>query len=183
VDEPELVKELSKDFMRVKTLVENGEEMEFRYRGLTCVDRSPEGAGALLVQGARSASLIESCVEQGADMLLLAPGGGALEFDLEGCGGGLRELALKVMLLASEDSVEMGGRVLVDGAEVGQITPFSTDGSDEVREICLNIDIAPDAQRLRIECALFEGGPEAHLRLLSLEIRSARVLRAEEVVS
>ena len=183
VDEPELVKELSKDFMRVKTLVENGEEMEFRYRGLTCVDRSPEGAGALLVQGARSAALIESCVEQGADMLLLAPGGGALEFDLEGCGGGLRELALKVMLLAAEDSVEMGGRVLVDGAEVGQITPFSTDGSDEIREICLNIDIAPNAQRLRIECALFEGGPEAHLRLVSLEIRAARVRQAEEVAS
>ena len=116
-------------------------------------------------------------------MLLLAPGGGALEFDLEGCGGGQRELALKVMLLAAEDSVEMGGRVLVDGAEVGQITPFSTDGSDEIREICLNIDIAPNAQRLRIECALFEGGPEAHLRLVSLEIRAARVRQAEEVAS
>jgi hypothetical protein len=184
VDEPDLVDELSKDFMRVKTLVENGEEMEFRYRGLTCVDRSPEGAGALLVCGARDSASQESCVEQGADWLLLTPGGGAVEYELNGSGGGRRALALSIALLAVEsDSVEMGGRVLVDGVEVAKIDPFFADSTDEVVEICLDVELPADAERLRVECALFEGGPEAHLRLTSVEVRPARAAQTEEVTS
>jgi len=184
VDEPDLVGSLSKDFMRVKTLEENGEEMEARYRGLSCVDRSPEGAGALLVRGARDTAFQETCDEQGADWLLLRPGGGAVEYELEGCGGGRRELALSVALLAAEEeSVEMGGRVLVDGVEVGTFDPFCASGADEVREVCLEIDLPRDAQRLRIECALSEGGPEAHLRLASIEVRPACAVTAEEVAS
>jgi len=184
VDEPELVENLSKDFMRVKTLVENGEEMEARYRALTCVDKSPVGAGALLVRGARDSVHHETCEEQGADWLLLRPGGGAVEYELTGCGGGRRELVLSVALLAAEEeSVEMGGRVLVDGVEMGTLEPFCAAGADEIREICLEVDLSQDARRLRIECALSEGGPEAHLRLASIEVRPARAVSAEEVAS
>ena len=77
----------------------------------------------------------------------------------------------------------MGGRVLVDGAELAQIEPFFADGSDEIRELCINIDLPVDAERLRIECALSEGGPEAHLRLTSVEVRPGRAKRVEEVAS
>ena len=184
VDEPDLLERLSQDFMRVKTLDENGEETEARYRALTCVDRSPEGAGALLVRGARDTAGQESCVEQGADWLLLTPGGGAVEYELEGAGGGRRELALSVALLAVEsESVEMGGRVVVDGRELAQIEPFFAGDVDEVREVCLDLDLPADAERLRIECALSEGGPEAHLRLASFEVRPGRAATAEEVAS
>jgi glycosyltransferase involved in cell wall biosynthesis len=184
VDEPDLVERLSGDFMRVKTLEENGEEMEARYRALTCVDRSPEGAGALLVRSARDTAAQESCVEQGADWLLLTPGGGAVEYELEGSGGGRRELALSVALLAVEsDSVEMGGRIVVDGEEIAQIEPFFADDADEVREVCLDVDLSADAARLRIECALSEGGPEAHLRLTAFEVRPVRAITSDEVAS
>jgi len=44
VDDPSLLAELSRDWMRVKTLAENAEETEFRYRGLVCSARAAEGA-------------------------------------------------------------------------------------------------------------------------------------------
>jgi hypothetical protein len=184
VDEPELVERLSQDFMRVKTLVENGEEMEARYRGLVCVDRSEEGGGALLVRGARECVACEGALEQGADWLLLRPGGGAAEYELEGCGGGRRELLIRVALLAAEgESVEMGGRVLVDGVEVGVIEPFFAGVADEVREVSLELELPREAQRLRIECALGEGGPEAHLRLAGLKIRRQGAMSTEGCAS
>lgn len=184
VDEPGLVGELSQDFMRVKTLVENGEEMEARYRALTCVDRSAAGAGALLVRGARDTAARENCEEQGADWLLLRPGGGAAEYELDGCGGGRRELVLGVALLATEaDSVEMGGRVLVDGVELAVIEPFFAGEADEVRAVALVLELPREAQVLRVECALADGGAEAHLRLAGVEIRAVRAVQAEEVAS
>jgi glycosyltransferase involved in cell wall biosynthesis len=39
VDEPELLARLSADFPRVKSIEEDAREMEFRYRGLACVQR------------------------------------------------------------------------------------------------------------------------------------------------
>ena len=77
----------------------------------------------------------------------------------------------------------MGGRVLVDGVEVGNLEPFSASSADELREVCLEIDLPQGAERLRIECALSEGGPEAHLRLASIEVRPLRAVTAEEVAS
>ena len=77
----------------------------------------------------------------------------------------------------------MGGRVLVDGVEVGKLEPFCASSADEVREVCLEIDLPRDARRLRIECALSEEGPEAHLRLASIEVRPARSVSVEEVAS
>jgi len=184
VDEPDLIPRLSKDFMRVKTLEENGEETEARYRALTCVDRSSQGAGALLVRGARDAVSQESCVEQGAEWLLLCPGGGAAEYELNSCGGGRRELALSIALLAVEsESVEMGGRVLVDGEEVAKLEPFFAGSVDEVREVSMDVELPQGAERLRIECALSDGGAEAHLRLASIEVRAAQTVVAEEMRS
>ena len=136
------------------------------------------------MRSARDTSFHETCDEQGPDWLLLKPGGGAAEYELGGCGGGRRELALAVALLAAEEeSVEMGGRVLVDGVEVGNLELFCASSADELREVCLEIDLPKDAERLRIECALSEGGPEAYLRLASIEVRPARAASAEEVRS
>ncbi|MFT5050137.1 MAG: glycosyltransferase involved in cell wall biosynthesis/GT2 family glycosyltransferase [Chlamydiales bacterium] len=42
VDEPNLLADLSRDWMRVKTLEENAEETEFRYRGLVCASGAAE---------------------------------------------------------------------------------------------------------------------------------------------
>ena len=142
------------------------------------------GGGTLLVRGARDSASKESCVEQGADWLLLTPGGGAVEYELNGAGGGRRAIALSIALLAVEsDSVQMGGRVLVDGVEVAKIEPFFADSADEVVEVCLDVDLPSEAALLRVECALSEGGPEAHLRLTSVEVRPWRALQTEEVTS
>jgi len=60
VEEPGLLEELGRDLPRVKTIAENAEELEFRYRGLLCRERpgatrdAAPAAPAQVVEGAAS---------------------------------------------------------------------------------------------------------------------------------
>jgi len=103
-------------------------------------------------------------------MLLLRPGGAAVTYDLTGSGGGLRCLEIGVLALGSEPGVEMGGRVLVGGREVGSLPIFRSAGEDVLHRYRLEVELPEGAQRLRIETALSDGGPEAYLRIQHVRV-------------
>ncbi|MAE29248.1 MAG: hypothetical protein CMJ87_09755 [Planctomycetes bacterium] len=182
LDEPSLVEKLSQDFMEIKTIEENGAEMEFRYRSLVSVRRGAlpgapgavDGGRTLFDYGARDAVLREGPVEeQGADMLLLRPGGGALEFELDGQLSGELELRVGIFALAAEANVEHGGRVLVDGIQLATLESVRGGDEDALLWQSLSLVLPAGAQRLRLECAVSDGGPEAHLRLKQLSLLEA----------
>lgn len=103
-------------------------------------------------------------------MLLLRPGGSSVEYDLHGAGGGKRRIEIGVLALGAEPGVEMGGRVLIDGVEVGRLALFRPQGDDTLKRYVIEAQVAEDALRLRIETALEAGGPEAYLRIQHVRV-------------
>lgn len=173
VEQPDLLARLSRSFPAVKTIAEDAAATEFRYRALACIVPRERGPRLLLELGARQTARREGGVEeQGRDLLLLRPGGGAVEYDLSAAGPGRREVVLSLLALGVEPELELGGRVLLDGVEVHRLGPFRARGEDLVRAETLDLELSPRA-RLRVECALSPGGPEAHLRLGGLAVREA----------
>ena len=173
VDEPGLLARLSRDFPPVKTIAQNAAELEFRYRGLCCRVRGPAG-GVLLALAGRDAALREGpVVEQGRDLLLLRPGGSAVEYDLGDLPAGPLEVAVGVLALGAEPGTELAGRLSVDGREVGRIPPFRAQGADELREFTFPLELPAGAARLRIVpgSAPGHGGAEAHLRIARIVVR------------
>jgi glycosyltransferase involved in cell wall biosynthesis len=173
LDEPDLIPRLSRDFPRVKTAQENARELEFRYRALCC--RKREGGARILLDYRGIDALAKlgppsSIVQQGADMLLLRPGGSAVEYDVALARGGRREIALEVRALGGERTVQLGGRVLLDGAELGRIAPFRSSGSDETRTFRFTASLGPSSERLRVEPVL-PGGGECCLRIARVVLR------------
>ncbi|MCP3919703.1 MAG: glycosyltransferase [bacterium] len=165
IREEDLLECLSRNFPPVKTLAENGEEMEFRYRALAAIVREVKPR-VLLERAGNEDTRREGPVDaQGADMLLIRPGGGAVEYDLLGIPGGSVEIAVDVFGLADEPTTEMGGRVLVDGEEVGRLPLWRSEGRDEVRTFTIQAELEAGARRLRVESAIEAGGPEACLRV------------------
>ncbi|MCZ6596283.1 MAG: glycosyltransferase [Planctomycetota bacterium] len=175
LDEPGLLEELSRDLPAVKTIAENAREMEFRYRGLCCLRRDgTERSERILVDVlGNAADRREGPVEeQGVDMLLLRPGGAAVEYDLSSAGPGAREVRIDVQALGDEEEVELGGRVLLDGELLGVIDRFVALEGDERRSFRFSALFAPNRPlRLRVESAGAEHGPEAHLRLCRIVVR------------
>ncbi|MDP6409019.1 MAG: glycosyltransferase [Planctomycetota bacterium] len=164
LDEPDLAEELSQDFMVIKTIAQNAAETEFRYRGLACRVREP-GPRTLLELRAAEACEREGPVEaQGTDLLLLRPGG-AVEYDLNGVGGGAGTLTVEVLALGSEPELQLGGRVLLDGREIGSLGPVRPGGSDTLSEEELALELPTGARRLRLEAPA-----GSHLRLRSLRL-------------
>ena len=175
--EPELAAELSRDFMPIKTIEQNGEETEFRYRALCCIDRDTKSRGPRRFcdfSGIHALERHGPVEPQGADMLLLRPGGSAVEYDLSGAGGGKRRVEIGVLALGAEPGIEMGGRVLIDGVEAGRLEPFRSHGDDVLKRYVLEPEIAEDALRLRIETALEAGGPEAYLRIQHVRVEEVQ---------
>lgn len=169
VDEPDLVLRLSRDFPPIKTIAEDAAAMEFRYRGL--VARRRARRGRTLLDAPAAAGRRTGPVEpQGADLLLLRPGGAALEFDVPGAGSGRVSVAVEVLALGGERGVELGGRVLLGGAELGVIAPFRAGERDELRTFAF-AGRPHQGDRLRIESALGAGGPEAFLRVKRVTVR------------
>ncbi|MCC6407220.1 MAG: glycosyltransferase [Planctomycetes bacterium] len=171
VDEPGLVAELSKSFPRVKTIEENARETEFRYRSL-CTRVRESKPRLLLEKKAIETSARSGPVEQqGADMLLLRPGGAAIEFDVSLVGAGKREFELELFLLGGEARVQLGGRLLLDGHELGRIAPFGTKGKDETVVVRFERELASPPRVLRIESRPGEREREVFLRVRRLAVR------------
>lgn len=183
VDEPELIESLSKDWMEIKTIGENALETEFRYRSLVCRARVRKPAVVFDAVGTEAVRREGPVDQQGADMLLLRPGGAAVEFDMLGLEPGEYELFLDVFALGNEPRVEQGGFVTLDGQLVGCLEPFCADGEDQTRRVVFSFELPEfsDAEHpcvLRIASAVApegEGGvraPEVFLRLQRVIVKS-----------
>jgi glycosyltransferase involved in cell wall biosynthesis len=148
--EPGLIEELSGDFLPVKTIEENAREMEYRYRGLCCRVREAHARVLLEYRGIDASAREGAVSEQGVDMLLLQ-GRGAAEYDIELAGSGEREIAVEIFALGPERRVELRGRALVDGQELGRIESFRSSGADESRTARFVTRFGTQARRLRLE--------------------------------
>ena len=179
LDEPDLLERLSKDFPEVKTIADNARETEYRYRALCC-QRRAAAPGVLLQLSVQDALRREGPVEeQAGDMLLLRPGGAAVEYELqalEPIAGEAEpvELAVGVYALAEEPLTEHGGRVLIDGAEVGRIPLFRAGGDDQLHEFTFPLQPSTRSRRLRLVTSIEQDGPEASLRVARVVVRARR---------
>ena len=175
VDEPDLVAQLSTDWMPIKSIEDNAKETEYRYRGLVARRRVKK---AQLVFDARASEATRKrgpVERQGADYLLLRPGGAEVDFDVAGLEPGDYRLQLGVFALGAEPAVEHGGHVTLGKALVGELPLFAAKGADETRRYDLTFHIArtaKSARRLTISSAIPPGGPEAYLRLARVLIKS-----------
>ncbi len=169
VEEPGLIEELSREFSPIKTIAQNAAETEFRYRALCSIER--ERGGARLDLAGHETVRREGPVElQGADLLLLRPGGAAVEYDLESMPAGPTSLTIEILALGAEPATEQGGRVLVAGVEVGRIPLFHAEGADELRPFEFEFDL-PARARVRIETRIDDTDSEATLRVASIRAR------------
>ena len=139
--EPGLLKELSLDWMRVKSSAENAAEIEFRYRGLVARVRERERV-RLLAGAANLQYRSEGAVErQGKDLLLLRPGSwGRFPLsrpDVPGAAGNepFRLLVtLRLFSLGGERGVRLGGNIGLAGGENSPIQVVNTTESDTTTE-------------------------------------------------
>lgn len=173
VDEPDLLERLSRDWMTIKTIAENAAETEFRYRGLCAQVRERDDVVLLDCAGAETEARAGAAEVQGADLLLLRPGGSAAEYALPS-GDGELEVRVDVFALGGESAVELGGRVLLDGVALGPLEPFTAGDSDETRTFRVRAPApngTPRAGRLRVESSL-DDGRELHLRIARVVVRA-----------
>lgn len=172
VDEPDLVERLSRDFIPIKTIAEDAAAMEFRYRGLVCAKpNAPPRTGPLAVHRGIDAEKREGAVDaQGADMLLVRPNGAAVEYDIDGAGGGARVIRVEQFSLGVERGMRLGGRVLVDGREVGRVPLSSAGGKDEIIRHDIAVDLDASSKRLRFESLGASDGMETHLRIKRVSV-------------
>ena len=180
IDDPRLLEHLSRGALPVKTIEDNAAELEFRYRSLVSMERvsAADRASSLDYRGAHTASREGPSVVQGRELLLLRPGGAA-EYDLEPLSIGAHEegvrvsLELEVRVLAAEEDVALGGRVLADGLEVGRIPAFVSRGRTVLETFRFEWTARRRQHRLRIESREAAGGPPLHLRVERLRLRLA----------
>ena len=172
IDEPALLGELSQNFPSVKTVEENAAETEFRYRALCCMDREAEvGSQLLLERPGIDASARQGDVEpQGADMLLLRPGGSA-DYSIAGVAAGPVQVAVDVFVLGVEPYVYHGGQLGLDGEEVGVFVPREHTGEDRIERFLMDVDIDEGATRLRLSSHAVEGR-EVSMRIKRIAVQT-----------
>ncbi len=84
-------------------------------------------------------------------MLLLGPGGSAVEYDLSTLDAGCYHVSLELLLLGAEREVAMQGHILIDGKAAGDIPFARSTGEDETRAFDFRIELDAEASRMRIE--------------------------------
>ena len=125
--------------------------MEVRYRGLVCVERRSTATLQLDKPGNATVARGGPVEQQGADLLLLRPGGAWIEYDARACAAGPVEVAVEVYAIANEVAVPLGGTVSIDGQVLGRIGPFHAGSKDERRTFTFRARLERTPERLRIE--------------------------------
>ncbi|MCK6446900.1 MAG: glycosyltransferase [Planctomycetes bacterium] len=171
LDEPDLAARLSRDFPRVKTIEENAREIEFRYRSLCTRVREAKPRLLFERKAIEATARLGPVEQQGADMLLLRPGGAAIEFDASLVGAGRREFEIELLALGQESRVTLGGRVLIDGREIGRIAPFSAEGHDRSVVVRFEHELSAAPRVLRLESRPAERERELYLRVRRVAVR------------
>jgi glycosyltransferase involved in cell wall biosynthesis/GT2 family glycosyltransferase len=161
-DEPGLYERLCSQFPRIKTMAEDAEEMEVRYRGLACLVRSNTAKVLLDKAGINTIERVGAVELQRADLALLRPGA-HVEYDARSLPNGAITVRVELELLGGESNVELSGLVALDGVELGRIEAQHADAHDERRVFEFECDLAQPARRLRVSTA--PGQPGSHLRI------------------
>ncbi|MEM1450321.1 MAG: glycosyltransferase [Planctomycetota bacterium] len=167
----------SAEWIPIKTIEQNGEETEARYRSLCTIVRSSAGASADGGPVFDRAALDTTdrrgpCEQQGADVLLLRPGASA-DWDVGGVPSVPLSIEVEAYVHADEPDLEIGAQVLVDGRPAASIGPVSAAGSDAFVQLRadLDLDLEPGAapKTLTLEP---QGGDGAgiHLRLRRIRL-------------
>ncbi len=159
---PELYARLCSSFPRVKTMAEDAEEMESRYRVLACVIRGARANQPLECAGIATVERHGAVEQQRADLALLRPGAW-VEYDATTLVHGAYEVRIELQMLAGESAVELAGVVSIDGREIGRIEPVYAGEHDERLNASFAVELCAPARRLRI--AADPSRPEAHLRI------------------
>jgi glycosyltransferase involved in cell wall biosynthesis len=167
LDEPGLSARLGSEPPAVKTIEEDAAATEYRYRALCCIvpdDPPPVGAPPIVTPAEQTLferrghefDTREGPVEkQAEDLLLLRPGGAAAEFDLRQVlrkDGTLRaKLVVEQFAYGSEPTLDLGGRLLLDGIAIGELEAFRSSGRDASNVQEFDLDLPRGARRLRFE--------------------------------
>jgi len=165
LDEPGLIRSLSRNWPQVKGIDENARELTSHYRAL--VHRKGDWRPRILLDYTGNMTVRhKGPVEpQGADMLLLRPGGAEAAYDIELARGGEREIRIDIIALGDEETVELGGRFFVDDVKIGHLPPFTGGQQDEIHTVVFQAVLNNDAQRLRIDTRAGLDGQEVFLRI------------------
>ena len=186
LDEPALLEELGADPLPIKTIAENARETEFRYRALVSRKRARRARTLLDVVGIDTLSRMGPAEQQGADLLLLRPGGAAAEYDLSALPTGIPvEVRVDCFALAAERRLKLGGRVLLGERELGRIEPFAADPSGEAEQTVSFswTSVLRPGDRLRVEGRLGGDGPDSTLRVARVLVRDPGEDATREVVA
>lgn len=150
------------EWMRIKTIEEDGAMTEARYRSLATVEREVLGDDLppLAEVEAQSAGSRSGAVEEQApNRLLLRPESGAT-LDLPPVSCRAFRLAVELDFLKGEDQLALGGRVVVDGAAPLVLTPILPEGNTGPRTIDFEVALDAPPRTIRVET-----GPGEHLRI------------------
>jgi len=176
LDGPELLARLGNDPPVVKSIEEDAAAAEYRYRALCCVvrERAPEPAQRTLVErtGPETAAREGPVEDQGSDMVLLRPGGAAVEYEIAASPKATGPLTLVVEQFAYgfEPKVELGGRALVDSQEIGTLERFRASGKDEIRVVEFPLGDSGRPRRLRLESSPPGSPSPTHLRIRRIAV-------------
>lgn len=172
VEDAELRERLAgADWIPIKTIVENGEETEARYRSLCTIERAAAGdlAGPVLSRAALETTARHgACEQQGAALLLMRPGAAA-DWSIDGLPAGDYVLTLGLEYLAPEASIVLGGEVLVDGVARARIADSSSEGRTETREQLVHLTLEHGAKFLSLRASA-GGAADVYLRLSGLSL-------------
>lgn len=127
-EEPDLLPRLcSADWMAVKTIEQNGQEMQARYRGLASMVRPARAGSELLFEGlAKEAQSTSGSAEfQGPDALLLRPGG-SVQFDVGSVHPGRLRIEVDVYYLEGEPDLPLGATIDLGGGLKVEIDALSS---------------------------------------------------------
>jgi glycosyltransferase involved in cell wall biosynthesis/GT2 family glycosyltransferase len=166
IQAPQRLVELAQDFPQLKTLDQNVEETESRYRALVATDRpKAQRAAPLSWRGNQHKASGGGVEVQGEDIALLRPGGW-VEYALPGGDQDTRgQVVISLRFLAEEPDLEQGGRIFFGDQGVASLITRTGQGQSLEHRIVVDWHGAYHQNVLRVETLLFEGGPSAHLRI------------------
>ena len=151
----------SAEWMRVKTIDEDGAMTEARYRSLATIVREAVGDDGPLAEVAAVDAVERSGgVEiQAPDRLLLRPEASAV-LRLPALSARRFLLRVELEFLPGEDTLALAGRVVPDGGSSQEIPPMLPEGNTGLRSVDFEVTLEAPPRTIRIET-----GPGQHLRL------------------
>ncbi len=168
-NEPNLIDDLSRDFMPIKTIAEDAAVTEARYRSLCTLGRT--AGSARVVYAATSTEKRSGAVEeQGTGMLLMRPERAAVEYDLRPARPGDSVLTIELVALGGEREIELTGRVSIDGQLVEQLPRFRGGNEEIAKSFCLDVTLPESGARTLTVENLDEAGERSYLRISKLSI-------------